>query len=116
MNDNLKMVAKFGIQFGENVANVLEDSKISAGEAFSFLPILMSVPGILEKKAEIKAEWEGRTTESMQDLNLYIQTELSLPNKPLEAKIEKGVTAVLAVLDLVAEFQKPATDAPPIEG
>lgn len=106
MNDNLKLVAKFGIEFGENVARVLEDGKISGGEAFSFLPILMSVPGILEKKGEIKTEWEARTTESLAELNIYIQAELNLPSQSTEAKIEKGVTAILSVLDLISEFQK----------
>lgn len=113
MNENLKLVAKFGIEFGENAARVLEDGKISGTEAFSFLPILMQVPGILDKKAEIKAEWSQRTTESMAELNSWIQGELNLPNPATEAKIEKGVTAILAVLDLVDVFQKKDTDGSP---
>ena len=108
MNENLKPVAKFAIDLGENIAKSLEDGKFSGGEIFSFLPILMGVPGILENKDAIKAEWAARTSESMSELNSYIQSEFSLPNPATEAKIEKGITAIVAVLDLVSEFQKAA--------
>ena len=108
MNENLKVVAKFGIDLGENVAKALEDGKFSGAEVFGFLPILMSVPGILEKKDAIKSEWAGRTSESMAELNAYIQSEFSLPNPATEAKIEKSLSAIVAILDLVSEFQKPA--------
>ena len=112
MNENLNLVAEAGIDLGMYAAQVFEDGKISPMEGFGFLPKLMSIPGIIEKKEQIKAEWESRTTESLAALNSHIQAKLSLPGSPaLEAKIEKSVSAALAILDLVDAFKKPAEAA-----
>lgn len=110
MNENLKLAAKLFIDLGETLSEVLADSKITLTEAFGLIPVLTSAPAVLEKKAEIKAEWEARTPESLADLNAYIQTELTLDNKSLELKIEKSFAAGVAILDLVDAFkaEKPA--------
>ena len=42
--ENLKLVAKTGVQLGQQIATTFEDSKITLQEAFAFLPILMSIP------------------------------------------------------------------------
>lgn len=109
MNENLKLVAKTGVDLVERVTEVFADGKISGAEAFSFLPVLMSVPGILEKKDQIKAELKALDTAGRADLQAYVAEELELPNNPaLERKIEKGSAVILAVLDLVDEFKKPS--------
>jgi hypothetical protein len=106
MNENLKVPAKFLIDLGENTSKALADGKFTGTEAISFLPLFMGVPDILQRKEAIAEEWKNRTTESLADLNEYISTELSLENKGLEAKIEKGLSALVALLDFIGEFKK----------
>lgn len=106
--DNLKVVAKFGIDLGEKAAAILADGKMQGAEVFELLPVLMAIPGILQKKTEIVAEFKDMTTDERTQLNSYIQEEFDIPNDQLEMKIEKGLTAVVAILDLVTAFQKPA--------
>lgn len=114
MNENLKLAAKLFIDLGEKLAEILADNKISLNEAFGLIPTLTSAPGVLEKKAEIKAEWESRTPESLADLNAYIAAELTLDNKGLEAKIEKAFAAGVAILDLIDAFKKEETPEAPV--
>lgn len=106
--ENLKVVAKFGIDLGEKAASVLADGKMTGNEVFELLPVLMSIPGILQKKDAIVAEFKDLSTDERAELNAFIQLEFDIPNDQLETKIEKGLTAVVAVLDLVTAFQKPA--------
>lgn len=115
MNENLKLVAKAGVDLVEKISEVFADGKISGAEAFSFLPVLLAVPGILEKKEEIKAEIKALDAAGRADIRQYVADELELPNNPaLERKIEKGAGVIVAILDLVDEFKKPA--APPQPG
>lgn len=111
MNEALKPVAEAAIELVEYSLQVFEDGKVSGVEAFGFLPKVMSIPGILENKDAIKAEWEGRTTESLDDLVTHIQAKLDLPNKVTEAKVEKVIAVIVGVIDLIDSFKKPAEAA-----
>lgn len=104
----LKTVAKFGIDLGEQASSALADNKISAQEAFGFLPVLMGIPGIIQQKDQIVAEFKDLDNVERLELNQYIHQEFDIANDELENKIEKGLNAVVAVLDLVSAFQKPA--------
>lgn len=106
--ENLKAVAKFGIELGEKAADALADGKITASEAFGFLPTLMAIPDILSRKDAIVAEFKDLSGDERYELNAFIQAEFDIANDALENKIEKGLNAVVAVLDLVSAFQKPA--------
>ena len=107
--ENLKLVAKAGVDLGEKIATVFEDNKITLTEAFGFLPVLMNIPDVLKKKAEIKAEWADLDTAEREEIKAYVAAELSLPNTPaLERKIEKGISLVLDIMDFTSEFKKAA--------
>lgn len=107
--ENLKLVAKAGVDLGEKIATVFEDNKITLTEAFGFLPTLMEIPDILKKKAEIKAEWADLDTAEREEIKAFVAAELSLPNNPaLERKIEKGIGLVLDIIDFTSEFKKAA--------
>lgn len=106
--ENLKIVAKAGVSLGQQIATTFEDDKITLQEAFAFLPILMGIPDIIKKKAEIKAEWKDLDGAERGEIKTFVATELSLPNNPgLERKIEKGIALILDILDFIAEFKKP---------
>lgn len=107
--ENLKLVAKAGVDLGEKIATVFEDSKISLTEAFGFFPILMGIPDILKKKEEIKSEWKDLDSVEREEIKAYVAAELSLPNNPaLERKIEKGISLILDIMDFASEFKKAA--------
>lgn len=106
--ESLKTVAKFGIELGEKAADALADGKVSATEAFGFLPTLMAIPGILAQKDDVVAEFKDLTSEERSELNAFIAAEFDIANDALESKIEKGLSAVVAILDLVSAFQNPA--------
>lgn len=107
--DNLKLVAKTGVQLGQLIATSFEDNKLTLTEAFGFFPILMGIPDILKKKADIKAEWKDLDTDERGQIKAYVADELRLPNNPsLERKIEKGVNLFFDAADFGAEFKKTA--------
>lgn len=109
--DNLKLVAKSGIQLGQLTATTFEDNKITLTEAFAFIPVLMGIPDLLKKKSEIKAEWKDLDTAERNEIKLFVSSELNIPNNPsLERKIEKGISLILDVVDFASEFKKPTTD------
>jgi len=105
--ENLKIVAKAGVDLGTKIGEVFADGKVSGSEALSFLPVLLAIPGIVEKKADIKAEFKDLDATERVEIQQYVAAELQLPNNPaLERKIEKGINIIVAVLDLVDEFKK----------
>lgn len=107
--ENLKLVAKAGVSLGETIATVFEDNKITITEAFGFLPVLMGIPDILKKKADIQAEWKDLDSDERDEIKAFVASELSLPNNPaLERKIEKGIGLVLDIVDFSHEFKKKA--------
>lgn len=106
--ENLKVVAKFGITLGEDVAKVLADGKITALEGLGLLPDLMGISGILENKDAIVSEFKDLTSEERAELNTYIAGEFDIANDVLELKIEKSIAAAVAVLDLVSAFKTAA--------
>lgn len=107
--ENLKLVAKAGVDLGQKISTVFEDNKITLTEAFGFFPVLMGIPDILKKKEEIKAEWKDLDSAERAEIKAFVAVELSLPNNPaLERKIEKGIGLVLDLADFASEFKKPA--------
>jgi len=48
--DNLKIVAKAGVDLGTKIGEVFADGKVSGSEALSFLPVLLAIPGIVESR------------------------------------------------------------------
>ena len=106
--EHLKTVAKFGIDLGEKTASILEDGKVSAMEALGYLPVLLSVPGIIEHKDDIVNEFKDLSDAERTELNLYIQEDFDIADDDLEVKIEKSLAAAVAILDLVSAFKKPA--------
>lgn len=106
--ENLKNVAKFGIELGEKTASILEDGKVSALEALGYLPVLLAVPGIIEHKDDIIAEFKDLSKDERDELNEFIQDEFDIADDELELKIEKSLTAAVAILDLISAFKKPA--------
>ena len=105
--DNLKMVVKFGVQLGQDVAKIFADGKVTTIEGLSLLPDLMGIQGIIQAKSDIAAEFKDLSTDERAELNAYIQEEFDLDDDVLEAKIEKSIAAALSILDLIAAF-KPA--------
>lgn len=106
--ENLKMVAKFGIQLGEDASKVLADGKVTAMEGLSLLPDLMGISGILENKQAIADEFKDLTSDERAELNKYIAEEFDIADDVLEIKIEKSIAAAVAVLDLVSVFKAAA--------
>lgn len=105
--ENLKLVAKTGVDLGKKLADTFEDGKITLPEGFVLLTGLMGIPDILQKKAEIKAEWKDLDTDERNQIKAYVATELSIPNNPgLERKIEKGIALIFDILDFINEFKK----------
>lgn len=105
--ENLKLVAKSGVDLGQKIATTFEDGKITLPEGFNLLTGLMGIPDLLQKKAEIKAEWKDLDAAERNEIKAYVAAELSIPNNPsLERKIEKGIALIFDILDFINEFKK----------
>lgn len=113
--ENLKLVAKSGVDLGTKLAETFEDGKITLPEGFNLLTGLMGIPDLLKRKAEIKAEWKDLDTDERNQIKAYVAAELKIPNNPgLERKIEKGIALILDILEYINEFKKPVSPTPPI--
>lgn len=110
MNENLNKVVDF-------LATAWKQWKKSTADGFQgkdlidFLPVLFSLPPLLsnDSKAALKAEWEGRTPESLAALFAHAKTQL-----PDET--DKQFLAILGVVQagLILQIALKKPDVVPI--
>ncbi len=101
--DNLKKAALLGIDIGKQVETALADGKFSWVDSFGFLDELIKVPGIINSRKDIIAEYKDLTEAEREELKEYIQDNLDLINDELEGKIEKGLDIIFSILNFISK-------------
>lgn len=101
--DNLKKAALLGIDIGKQVETALADGKFSWVDSFGFLDELIRVPGIINSRKDIIAEYQDLTADEREELKGYIQDNLDLTNDELEGKIEKGLDIIFSILNFISK-------------
>jgi hypothetical protein len=98
--EKLKVAAKLLISFGQKIESTSKDG-FQIVELFSFLGELSQIPAIFADKDEIVAEFKDLDATERAELVAYIETELTLENKKVEAIIEKSLGVLISILQLV---------------
>lgn len=110
--EKLKQASLLGIQLGNAIETTLEDGFKLADLANFILP-LSQLPAVIENKALIVEEFKDLDEAEKTALINYIKTNLDLKNDKVEVAIEKGLIAIVAVLELVNALKKEDTPEEP---
>lgn len=102
VEDVLKLIAN-----GASTADVvLMDKKVSITEAFQFIPILMSVPGVLPKLKPALEELKTADDAAKAKIVKYAQDNFELSNENTEGIIEDLTGMLTHGARLVGRFSK----------
>lgn len=112
--ENLKQTAKLLISFGQKIESTTKDG-FQVTDLFSFLGELSQIPGIIEHKDDIVAEFKDLTSAERSELVTYIEKELTLENKKTEEIIEASLVTAIAILALVDKLRVPKQVAAPTQ-
>lgn len=111
--DNLKKAGKFGVGLGMQIEKALADGKFTWTDLPGFVDELLEIPGIVNNREAIVAEFKDLTIDERAELLAYLKQEFDLADDVLESKIEKGLDIAFALLSFLV---KPASDEPKAEG
>ncbi len=103
--DNIKTVLKFGADFGEDVAEVMEDGKFKLLEATKFIGALLQVPGVTKAVPHLRKEFSDLDDAENAALAQFVRDELDIPNDHVEGFIEDAWEWGLRLLSMVERFK-----------
>lgn len=110
--ENLKKAGKFGVSLGMQFEEATVDGKFTWADLFGFFDELIQIPGIVNNREAIAAEFKDLDATERDALLQYLKDEFNLDNDTLEAKIEKGFDIAFALLSFI---EKPVAEEPPAE-
>lgn len=105
--ENLKKAALVGVNFGKQIETAAEGG-FKLVDLFGFMDDFTAIPGIVESKASILAEIKDLDAAERVELGNYVAQTLDLKNDRIEEIIEASVRAIIAIVELVDKFKKPA--------
>ena len=100
-----KEMLGFILSLGNALGQSLDDKKLDMSDALNFWEPLSKTPEAFEGMSEILSEYKRATPEDLKELHAYAVKEFDIPQDSIELKIEKGIKAGIALLELVAEFR-----------
>jgi len=95
--ENLKQVAKFGIEISHVIDKALVDKKIELYEFLPLIPLLLKSQFVFENIKQVSREWNESSFEQKQLLVKEVEQSLDLNNDKLEKIIEKSLQAILYI-------------------
>lgn len=107
---NLLMLISFVIAIAQNFVKALKDKKINFAEAWAIGTEFLKLPTILKNVGEVPAELADCDEQESNIVADHVADELDFPEIP-QAKekarriTDKALTAIRAILDLVAELR-----------
>lgn len=106
--ENLKNAAKVVIDLIKQGEISFKDG-FQLSDIFAFMGQFTAIPAIIQNKQALIDEWKNKTNADIQDLLAFIDANLAIQNKDVEAKIKGSIAAFISVISLVELFvSKPA--------
>lgn len=101
--ENLKNAAQVLINFVKQGEISFKDG-FQLSDLFAFMGEFTAIPAILQNKQALINEWKNKTNADVQDLLSFIDTNLAIQNKDVEAKVKAAIAAFLANISLIELF------------
>jgi len=99
-----KDVVKFVIRLGEAGAKSLEDGKFSVSDLSNFINAAGALPAAIGGIGSVPAELKDMDVDERAELLAYIKEEFDIAEENIEAVVEKALTAVIGLFDLIKEI------------
>jgi len=98
--ENLKQVAKFGIEISHVIDKALVDKKIELYEFLPLIPLLLKSQFVFVNINQVSKEWNESSFEQKQLLVKEVEQSLDLNNDKLEHIIEGSLSLLLNISNL----------------
>lgn len=106
LNESVKKVTKYLIDFGEEVDRSLADGW-QWKDALNFTDELFATPGFVkEVPAALSVVKAGLSDEDREELNQFVKSEFDISRDDAEEKIEGAITWMLATDKFIRLFKK----------
>jgi len=103
---NIKVVIGWGLDFGKEVSETIEDKKIKLFEALGFVDNAMSVEKLLKAAPQIKNEVSDLSEAETQELESWIHENYEFNNLTVNELIDATFDIFNGVTKIVAAFKK----------
>ena len=100
-----KELVAFGINLGEALDKSLSDGSFTFEDLTHFFAAFSSAGIALEDIGKVPKEIADLDTAEMVELNQYVADEFDIANDKLEAVIEKSLSAVFIIYELILLFK-----------
>lgn len=114
--ENLKKVIKLVLDLQKQGQVALADGKFTLLDIPGFLDELLQIPGLINSRETIVAEFNDLTKDEIDELNAYLKQEFDLENDVTEAKVEEYINIAVSLIKLFVK-DKPEGEAlgdPPV--
>lgn len=106
--ETLKTALTEVAEFGEKLFEAAEDKKFKAVE---IVQLGFSIPGLVKvfkQTEELRNEVLDLSEEEMQEIIQHFESEFEIDNAEAEIKVERAISALGAIYDLILTFTKSA--------
>lgn len=98
---NTEAAVTSAIQIVKQVEAAVKPGQQPMQIVFEILAPLSQIPAILQNKAAIAAEWKNPTVTDLQELAVFIQTNLKLTNPKTEAIATAATSIAISIYTIV---------------
>lgn len=107
--ETIKKDIAFGLKFGTDAGNALEDGKLSWDEYPVLLGDLMGAGNVVATGKDFMNEVKDLDSDEAAELRDFVKKNFDIADDLIEEKIEAVVTWVAATYDMILVLKKKAT-------
>lgn len=102
----LMEVLELVISISNEIGISLEDGKITSMEYINLFKLMTLVPAAFKDSNKIVNEVKSLNFQDFQDIHQYFVEKFDIPQDNIESVIEKCITIVLKIVELVKDFSE----------
>lgn len=107
--EKLKEALTFAINMTESIQNRFDDGSFSLWDGLSLVPMATNVRKYINNGSQIRKEFNDLSPQERKDLKIHIQNELDLEDDYIESIIERSLTLLESIGNLVDVINKERT-------
>ncbi len=104
--ENIMFIISFGLSFGNELDQALEDKSLSFGEALGFLDNLNDIDDVIEAVKRAPAEFLDLDAQEKEQIQAMVTKDFDIANDMAEEAIEESFGFALSTFRYVMRMRK----------
>lgn len=104
--ENITIIISFGLSFGNELGEALEDKNLSFREALGFLDDLNDIPDVIDAIKRAPAEFLDLDDQEKIQIQEMVKTEFNIADDMVEEAIEESFAFALSTFRYIMRMRK----------